>query len=129
MDTIEIRGESIKLGQLLKLHGVPEHGAMAKDLIADGEVTVNGEVETRRGATIRPGDRVETLGEAIEVATEEPSPVQPSARLRPPVRLRYDRLEGEPAGPPSSLPAFADLCASAAAVAGSSEAAPTAGRG
>lgn len=70
METIEIRGESIKLGQLLKLHGVAEHGAMAKDMIADGEVTVNGEIETRRGATIRPGDRVEALGEGFEVTAE-----------------------------------------------------------
>ena len=71
MDTIEIRGESIRLGQLLKLHGIAEHGAMAKDMIVDGEVSVNGEVETRRGATIRPGDRIEALGEVIEVAAEE----------------------------------------------------------
>ncbi|MGZ1491698.1 RNA-binding S4 domain-containing protein [Brevibacterium sediminis] len=71
MDTIEIRGESIRLGQLLKLHGIAEHGAMAKDMIADGEVSVNGSVETRRGATIRPGDRIEALGEVIEVAAEE----------------------------------------------------------
>jgi ribosome-associated protein len=71
METIEIRGESIKLGQLLKLHGAAEHGAMAKDMIADGEVTVNGEIETRRGATIRPGDRIEALGEAFEVAVEQ----------------------------------------------------------
>ena len=34
MDTIEIRGDSIRLGQLLKLHGIAEHGAMAKDMIA-----------------------------------------------------------------------------------------------
>lgn len=71
METIEIRGDSIKLGQLLKLHGVAEHGAMAKDMIADSEVVVNGEVETRRGATIRPGDTVEALGEVIQVSTEE----------------------------------------------------------
>lgn len=71
METIEIRGDSIKLGQLLKLHGVAEHGAMAKDMIADGEVVVNGEVETRRGATIRRGDTVEALGEVIQVSTEE----------------------------------------------------------
>ncbi|MDN5657267.1 RNA-binding S4 domain-containing protein [Brevibacterium sandarakinum] len=70
METIEIRGDSIKLGQLLKLHGVAEHGAMAKDMIADGEVVVNGEVETRRGATIRPGDTVEALGEAMEISAE-----------------------------------------------------------
>ena len=44
---------------------------MAKDMIADGEVSVNGEVETRRGATIRPGDRIEALGEVIEVTAED----------------------------------------------------------
>ena len=70
METIAIRGESIKLGQLLKLHGVAEHGAMAKDMIADGDVMVNGEVETRRGATIRLGDKVEAMGEVIEVSAE-----------------------------------------------------------
>lgn len=72
METIAIRGDSIKLGQLLKLHGVAEHGAMAKDLIAAGDVLVNDEVETRRGATIRPGDRVETMGEAFTVEAEVP---------------------------------------------------------
>ncbi|GAA1616926.1 MULTISPECIES: RNA-binding S4 domain-containing protein [Brevibacterium] len=70
MDVVTIRDETIRLGQLLKLHGVAEHGAMAKDLIAAGDVRVNGEVETRRGATIRPGDRVEALGEAFEVESE-----------------------------------------------------------
>ncbi|RBP65529.1 ribosome-associated protein [Brevibacterium sanguinis] len=71
METIVIRDESIRLGQLLKLHGVAEHGAMAKDMIAAGDVMVNGEVETRRGATIRPGDRVEAMGEVFEVAAED----------------------------------------------------------
>ena len=70
METITIRGDAIKLGQLLKLHGVAEHGAMAKDMIADGDVLVNGEVETRRGATIRLGDKVEVMGEVIEVSAE-----------------------------------------------------------
>lgn len=71
METIVIRDESIRLGQLLKLHGVAEHGAMAKDMIAAGDVMVNGEVETRRGAAIRPGDRVEAMGEVFEVAVED----------------------------------------------------------
>ncbi len=70
MDVITIRDDSIKLGQLLKLHGVAEDGAMAKDLIASGEVRVNDVVETRRGATIRPGDRVAAMGETFEVSSE-----------------------------------------------------------
>lgn len=70
METIAIRGESIKLGQLLKLHGVAEHGAMAKELIANGEVLVNGEVDTRRGGTIHPGDTIETLGVTFQVVAE-----------------------------------------------------------
>ena len=62
---IEIRGESIRLGQLLKLAGVAESGADAKALIAEGGVTVNGEPETRRGRQVRPGDVVVAEGEEI----------------------------------------------------------------
>lgn len=62
---IEIRGESIRLGQLLKLAGVAESGADAKALIAEGGVTVNGEAETRRGRQVRPGDVVVAEGEEI----------------------------------------------------------------
>lgn len=68
-ETIEIRDESIRLGQLLKLHGIAGTGAEAKDLLAAEEVTVNGAVETRRGATIRPGDVVAAAGEEFTVAT------------------------------------------------------------
>lgn len=55
---IQISEESIRLGQLLKLAGVIGAGAEAKALLADGIVTVNGEVETRRGRQVRPGDEV-----------------------------------------------------------------------
>jgi ribosome-associated protein len=68
MDTVGIRDESIRLGQLLKLHGVADNGAMAKDLIAAGEVRVNGEVETRRGRTVMPGDVVEAAGVSFSVS-------------------------------------------------------------
>ena len=46
---IEISGEMIRLGQLLKLAGAASGGAEAKALIATGQVTVNGERELRRG--------------------------------------------------------------------------------
>ena len=45
---ITIRDEYIKLGQALKLAGLAENGAIAKEMITAGQVTVNGEVDLRR---------------------------------------------------------------------------------
>ncbi|GAB3665701.1 RNA-binding S4 domain-containing protein [Zhihengliuella somnathii] len=61
--TVSIRDESIRLGQLLKLANLVEDGLEAKSLIEQGLVSVNGEVETRRGRQVRGGDTV-TLDEA-----------------------------------------------------------------
>ena len=55
---IEIAGDMIRLGQLLKLAGAASGGADAKALIASGQVTVNGEPELRRGRKLHPGDVV-----------------------------------------------------------------------
>ncbi|AGF71234.1 RNA-binding S4 domain-containing protein [Corynebacterium halotolerans] len=55
---VAISGETIKLGQFIKLANLTATGGEAKELIADGQVTVNGEVDTRRGRTLRPGDVV-----------------------------------------------------------------------
>ena len=49
---------AIRLGQLLKLAGVAESGADARALLADGEVEVDGEVETRRGRQVPVGSLV-----------------------------------------------------------------------
>lgn len=49
----------IRLGQFLKLANMVEDGAEARMLITDGDVTVNGEVETRRGRQLSDGDVVE----------------------------------------------------------------------
>jgi ribosome-associated protein len=59
MQEIRIRGEMIRLGQLLKLGGVVDAGGEAKDVLAGGEVRVNGIVEARRGRQLRHGDVVE----------------------------------------------------------------------
>ena len=67
MEEIEIRGDVIRLGQLLKLAGIAESGADAKLLLADGAVTVNGEVETRRGRQLAPGDVVAAEGEEVTI--------------------------------------------------------------
>jgi ribosome-associated protein len=58
---VAIRDESIRLGQFLKLANLVESGAEAKPVIQDGQVLVNGEVETRRGRQLVLGDVV-TLG-------------------------------------------------------------------
>ncbi|WP_199442700.1 RNA-binding S4 domain-containing protein [Umezawaea beigongshangensis] len=55
---VEIDDDMIRLGQFLKLSGLAENGVHAKELIEDEEVTVNGRVETRRGAQLHDGDVV-----------------------------------------------------------------------
>lgn len=60
-------GDTIKLDQFLKLAGVAETGGYAKLLIQGGMVAVNGEVETRRGRKLVPGDRVTVEGQTFEV--------------------------------------------------------------
>jgi len=64
---VEIRGYTIRLGQLLKLTGIADSGAEAKALLADGAVSVNGEREERRGRQLHPGDEVTVAGEALRV--------------------------------------------------------------
>jgi ribosome-associated protein len=59
---VAIREDSIRLGQFLKLADLIDNGAEAKPLMIQGLVSVNGEVETRRGRQLRKGDVV-TLGE------------------------------------------------------------------
>lgn len=68
MRDIPIRGDSIRLGQLLKLAGVADSGAEAKELLEAGEVRVNGEPEARRGRQLGPGDVVAAGGEQLRVA-------------------------------------------------------------
>ena len=59
----ELRGDHITLDALLKATGLAGSGGAAKMLIADGQVQVNSEVDTRRGRKLRAGDRV-VLGDA-----------------------------------------------------------------
>lgn len=67
---MKIHTEFIKLDQLLKWENLVESGAMAKMVILNGDVKVNGEIETRRGKKIYPGDIVEFNGEKIVVEKE-----------------------------------------------------------
>jgi ribosome-associated protein len=65
---VPITGDMIRLGQLLKLAGVVDDGGQAKTLIEDGKVSVDGEVDRRRGRQVRPGSSVE-LGETQILVT------------------------------------------------------------
>ena len=69
MEEIRLREgeEFIKLGQLLKKAGMISSGVDAKLVILDELVTVIGEVETRRGKKIYPGDVVSYDGETVKV--------------------------------------------------------------
>ena len=67
MNKISIDTEYIKLDSAMKLAGVVSLGSEAKHAILDGLVTVNGEVELRRGRKLRPGDGFSYQGVAYEI--------------------------------------------------------------
>jgi ribosome-associated protein len=69
MREVTIRDEMIRLGQLLKLAGIADSGTDAKEFLAEGEVRVNGEPETRRGRQLRAGDVVSAAGEELTIRT------------------------------------------------------------
>lgn len=66
-EKIAISTESIKLDAFLKFANAVETGGMAKGLIEEGLVSVNGETCLQRGKKLRPGDRVELEGNIFEV--------------------------------------------------------------
>ena len=67
MRDVPIRGDMIRLGQLLKLAGIVEGGGGAKAFLAEQEVLVNGAREQARGRQLHPGDRVTAAGEELVV--------------------------------------------------------------
>ena len=67
MEVIILRGEFIKLGQALKASGFVESGVEAKEVIQDGLVLVNGELETRRGRKLYEGDVVSFEDKKIKI--------------------------------------------------------------
>lgn len=70
-EEVHIRDEAIKLGQFIKLANLVSTGGEAKDAIANGDVTVNGEVDTRRGRTLRGGEVVCIGDTCAQVVTGE----------------------------------------------------------
>jgi ribosome-associated protein len=68
MRDVAIRGEMIRLGQALKLAGLAASGGEARALIEEGAITVNGEMETRRGRQLHRGDVVALGDDAVRIA-------------------------------------------------------------
>lgn len=67
MQTIQLKDDFIKLGQVLKAAGLVESGVDAKFAIQDGLVKVNGHVELQRGKKIVSGDVVEYDGNTVHI--------------------------------------------------------------
>lgn len=67
-EDVPIDGEEIRLGQFLKFAGLLDSGGDVKEVIADGLVTVNGDVDRRRGRQLRVGDVVVFEGHRVRVS-------------------------------------------------------------
>ena len=67
MTEIKLIDEFIKLGQALKAANLVQDGVEAKFVIQDGLVTVNGEVDTRRGRKLYDGDVISYQGEEVKI--------------------------------------------------------------
>lgn len=71
MNSFNLEGsEFIELHNLLKVTGLIGSGGMAKSLIADGQVLVDGQLELRKRCKIRAGQLIEFAGEQIQVVDE-----------------------------------------------------------
>jgi len=71
METVRIKDEFIKLGQLLKLSGLVDSGVDAKFVIIEGLVKLNGKKELQRGKKIYSGDIVEYDNKMIKVESND----------------------------------------------------------
>ncbi len=80
MEEIKITTPFIKLDQLVKFAGLAETGAKAKILIELGEFNVNGELCTKRGKKIKPGDVIDFKNKKYKVLLDENAAIeQPEA--------------------------------------------------
>ena len=66
----ELEADFVALYKILKFEGLADSGGMAKQVIADGRVSVNGEVETQKRKKIVAGDQIEFSGQFINVVNK-----------------------------------------------------------
>ena len=69
MAVVEISSEPVELYKILKFEGLASSGAEAKQIVSDGMVKVNGEVETRKRCKIFSGDHIEMDGEFLTIVS------------------------------------------------------------
>lgn len=67
IDDVSIGGDMIRLGQFLKFSGLLDSGGDAKEVVIDGYVQVNGDVDRRRGRQLHDGDLVTFEGRTVRV--------------------------------------------------------------
>ena len=67
MRKVEINREPVELYKILKFEGMANSGGQAKQMISDGIVTVNGEIETRKRRKILSGDTIQLFDDVIQV--------------------------------------------------------------
>jgi|TARA_B110000196_G_C21096456_1_gene640267 ribosome-associated protein len=67
MSVVEINREPVELYKILKFEGLVSSGAIAKAAVAEGQVKVNGTIETQKRKKIVPGDIVEFEGQKLEI--------------------------------------------------------------
>lgn len=67
MKEIELLKEPVELYKILKFEGIVDTGGMAKSVIYDGQVTLNGAVETQKRKKIVAGDVIEFMGESFKI--------------------------------------------------------------
>jgi len=72
-EDITIRDDMIRLGQLLKLANLVEDGVEAAELVKNGLVKVNGEIDERRGRQLHDGDTVTVGGRTVRVSARAAS--------------------------------------------------------
>jgi ribosome-associated protein len=68
---VAVREEGIRLGQLLKLAGLVDSGSDVKALLEQGQVTVGGRAETRRGRQLRDGEVVAVGEQRVRVVVAQ----------------------------------------------------------
>jgi ribosome-associated protein len=67
---VQLKGEYVRLCDLLKLAGVAGSSGQGKHMVAEGEVTVDGKPESRKTAKIRAGQTVECRGARVTVTAK-----------------------------------------------------------